>query len=444
MSLFRSLAYRPFLLLWVGQTLSRLGDSLYQIALAWWVLEQTNSAAAMGAVYACGFVPTIMFVLLGGVAVDRLPRVHLMLGADLVRALLAGGVAILASAQQLELWHIYLASLLFGLINAFFLPAYSALIPDMMPQQLLTSANALTSLSAEITGVLGPLLGALLVGQRGAATAFALDGGSFVFAGVCLLPLLGLSASHSISQARTSIAGDLRIGFQIIAASSWLWLTIGIFALLNLTGRSPMTVALPFLVRNDLRADVDILGLLYSSFSLGSIAGATWIGRRAHLRRRGRLVYRALALVGLMTLALGLPIGSYGSIAAIFILGMALAIGNLAWTQVVQAYVPAHVFGRVASITLLASTSLLPLGVALAGWATDRVGPALVFIIGGALTAGLALTGLLHSAIRSLESYHPTRTGRRSHVTSSLKPATCDMRSVIANCGRRLRSLTKK
>ena len=403
MSLFASLTHRPFLLLWSGQTLSRLGDSLYQIALAWWVLEQTNSAAAMGTVFACGFAPTVLFVLLGGVAVDRLPRVHPMLGADLVRAMLAAAVAILASAQQLELWHIYLASVLFGLVNAFFLPAYTALIPDVTPKQLLTSANALTSLSAEITGVVGPALGALLVDQLGSALVFALDGGSFLFAAVCLLPLLSLSASRTVNQAHTSIAHDLRTGFQTTAASSWLWLTIGLLALLNLTGRSPMTVALPFLVHSSLRADVDVLGALYSTFSLGSIVGAAWLGRRTHTRRRGQLVYRALTLVGLLTLALGLPIGVYGSLVTIFVLGMALAVGNLAWTQIVQAYVPAYIFGRVASITLLASTSLLPLGVAITGWATDWVGPAPVFIAGGALTAGLALAGLLHPAIRDLE-----------------------------------------
>lgn len=273
----------------------------------------------------------------------------------------------------------------------------------MTPKRLLASANALTSLSAEIAGVVGPMLGALLVDRCGVALAFALDGGSFLFAAVCLLPLLRLPILHPVPQTHTSITRDLRAGFQAIAASAWLWLTIGLLALLNLTGRSPMTVTLPFLVRDNLRADVSLLGALYSSFSLGSIAGAAWIGRRAHLRRRGRLVYQALALVGLMTLALGLPIGVYVSVVTIFVLGTALAIGNLAWTQIVQTYMPAHVYGRVASITLLASTSLLPLGVTLAGWATDWFGAAQVFIVGGALTAGLALAGLLHPAIRDLE-----------------------------------------
>ena len=85
MLLFRSLTYRPFALLWAGQTISRIGDYLYQIALAWWVLEKTGSATAMGAVLICSLVPMLLFLLIGGVAVDRLPRVRVMLASDLAR-----------------------------------------------------------------------------------------------------------------------------------------------------------------------------------------------------------------------------------------------------------------------------------------------------------------------------------------------------------------------
>ncbi|MFL5806475.1 MAG: MFS transporter [Roseiflexaceae bacterium] len=401
MALFKSLAHRPFLLLWSGQAVSRLGDSLYQIALAWWVLERTGSAAAMGAVFICGAVPTVVFALIGGVAVDRLPRVRLMLGADALRGVLATGLAALATTNRLEIWHIGLASALFGLVSALFLPAYTALIPDITPRHLLPSANALTSLSAEITSVVGPALGAYLIGRGGPALAFALDGGSFLFSALCLLSLRQPSPTQPPKQGPASILGDLRAGLQTAMAASWLWMTIGMLALLNLTGRSPMNVALPFLVRDSLRADVDMLGILYSVFSLGSIAGAVWAGQR--MQRRGLIVYRALTLVGLATLALGLPLGILGSVLAILILGAALAVANLAWSHIIQEYVPAHMLGRVASITLLGSTSLLPLGFALSGWATDRLGPAPVFAICGTLTAALAALGLLSRAIRELE-----------------------------------------
>jgi MFS family permease len=100
MALFRSLSYRSFALLWGGQTISRLGDSLYQIGLAWWVLEKTGSAAAMGAVFIFSFAPMLLFLLVGGVAVDRFRRLRIMLISDVLRGLIVGIVALLAGADR--------------------------------------------------------------------------------------------------------------------------------------------------------------------------------------------------------------------------------------------------------------------------------------------------------------------------------------------------------
>src|SRR5579863_8878390 len=100
LTLFRSLSYRSFALLWSGQTISRLGDSLYSIALAWWVLQQTGSAAAMGLVLIAANIPQLLLSLIGGVVSDRLPRVSVMLAADLLRGLVVGVVA-LGAAQAL-------------------------------------------------------------------------------------------------------------------------------------------------------------------------------------------------------------------------------------------------------------------------------------------------------------------------------------------------------
>src|SRR2546423_7205713 len=107
MTLFKSLTIRSFALLWSGQQLSALGDSLYRVALAWWVLEKTGSATAMGTVLICSMTPMLIFLLLGGIAVDRFPRLRLMISSDLLRGIVVGAVAALAFAQLLEVWHIY-------------------------------------------------------------------------------------------------------------------------------------------------------------------------------------------------------------------------------------------------------------------------------------------------------------------------------------------------
>src|SRR5262249_48922691 len=130
MLIFRAFTNRSFALLWSGQTISRLGDSLYAIALAWWVLQKTGSATAMGIVLICAEVPMIVCLLFGGVAVDRFPRARLMLASDLLRGSLVFLIAFLAFLQWLDLWQICVMAALFGVVSAFFYPAYTALIPD--------------------------------------------------------------------------------------------------------------------------------------------------------------------------------------------------------------------------------------------------------------------------------------------------------------------------
>ena len=120
MNVFRAFSNRAFVLVWSGQTISRLGDSLHTIALGWWVLEKTGSAAAMGVVLICSEIPMILFLLLGGVLVDRLPRVRLMLASDLLRGGVVCLIAFLSIQQWLELWQIFVMSAIFGIVQAFF------------------------------------------------------------------------------------------------------------------------------------------------------------------------------------------------------------------------------------------------------------------------------------------------------------------------------------
>ena len=125
-SSFHALRQRPFALLWSGQTISSLGDRFYQVALAWWVLEKTGSAVVMDTVLICSTVPMLVFLLLGGALVDRWPRLPVMLLSDLLRGLAVGLIAALAFVNLLQVWHIYIISLIFGLVDAFFQPAYRA------------------------------------------------------------------------------------------------------------------------------------------------------------------------------------------------------------------------------------------------------------------------------------------------------------------------------
>ncbi len=402
MRLFDALRHRPFALLWSGQTVSRLGDSLYRIALSWWVLEKTGSATAMGTVAFFTFAPMLLFLLVGGVLVDRLPRFRIMLVADAVNTIVVGLIAALAAWGRLEVWHIYAASIVFGLAEAFFYPAYSASVPQTVPPELLPSANSLTNLSWQLSGIVGPSLGAIIVASGGTSAAFGLDSLSFLIAAACLLPLRKVRPPAPITQ-RASPVTEFREGLATVVAAPFLWISILVFAFINVTDAGPRNIALPFLIHDHLGLEVEALGLVASAFSLGSVLAAVLLGRLRRIRRRGPLAYGAIGLCGLMIIGYGLSPNLAVLCMVATIYGMSFATGGLVWTNTLQAMVPPERLGRVSSIDALGSFVLLPAGFALAGWLTDAVGPARVFLIGGTATVGLALLGLLHPAVRRLD-----------------------------------------
>jgi DHA3 family tetracycline resistance protein-like MFS transporter len=418
MNFLRALRHRPFALLWSGQTISRLGDSLYRIALAWWVLEKTGSAVAMGTVLVFSQIPMLIFLLIGGVVVDRLPRLRVMFVSDVLSGLVITFVAVFSWLDLLQIWHIYIASIIFGFVEAFFFPAYQAVIPQITPSEYLTSANSLNGLSQRVSGIVGPALGAVLVAAGGTSITFGLDALSFFVSAFFVFPLLRLNldkvqreddASETVSRQRSIKEAlrkgflDLREGFKFVVTVPWIWITILVFGFVNITESGPRAVALPFLIKQDLGADVGLLGILGSAASLGFVLGMIWLGQYVRLRRRGLLGYLAVVISGatLLPFAFKLPIPIL--VVSTFITGISMSVFSLVWTHTLQEMVPAKLLGRVYSIDALGSFVLLPIGYSISGWATDAFGAPIVFLVGGIGTITLILLGLLHPAVRSLD-----------------------------------------
>ena len=272
MSLFRALKARPFVLFLTGTFISGLGDSLYGIAMAWWIANQIGSAEAMGQALAFAFLPRLVFLLLGGVIGDRLPRISMLLTTHIIQGFVIALIAVLAAFGRLETWHVYAASLLAGMMAALAHPAYTAIVPDLTSDENLFSANSLISLSVHLTGVIGPGSGALLIKQMSYSVAFALDALSFFVSAVFLAamhPHLLVNRSYAVE--RIHLWKDLSGGWQFVAGQVWLWVSMLVLLLVNFTGRSTMNVALPFLVERNLQAGVSALGLLQSAFGVGSV-----------------------------------------------------------------------------------------------------------------------------------------------------------------------------
>ena len=213
-ALLRALGHRPFALVWSGSLISRVGDFLYELALAWWVLQETGSPTAMATVLVLAFVPMLVFLLVGGVLVDRLARVRVMFASEVARGVVVTAVAALAFADALELWHVYIAAFVFGAVDAFFQPAYTAAVPELVPRDDLQSANALSSLAIQAGRVVGPPVGGVLVAAGGTAFAFGANGLSFFLSAALLLPLLARPAPRRLADDRSSVFAEARAWLQ--------------------------------------------------------------------------------------------------------------------------------------------------------------------------------------------------------------------------------------
>jgi len=417
MNVLRSLKHCPFALLWAGQTTSRLGDSLHHIALAWWVLEKTGSATAMGTVLVLSQIPLLIFLLIGGIVVDRFPRIRIMFASDVLSGLVVTFIAVFSWLNLLQIWHIYIASLLFGFVEAFFFPAYQAIIPQITPRDMLTSANSLNGLSQRMTGIIGPAIGAALVAAGGTSLAFGLDALSFFISALFVFPLLRGNLietqsvekvaetpgwSKSIKETIKQGFADLRQGFNAIITVPYIWITILIYGFVNAEG-SPRAVSMPFLIKNDLRGDVALLGIFGTVFSIGFVVGAILMGQFKRLRKRGILSYITPLIQGCLLLLFGFKFPIPVLIGSMLIYGFTYSVFGLIWNNALQEMVPHEMLGRVYSIDALGSWVMLPIGFALAGWATDLVGAPTVFLIGGFSVIALALLGLSIPAIRNLD-----------------------------------------
>lgn len=403
MTVFRAFTHRSFVLLWSGQIISRLGDSLFTIALAWWVLQKTGSATAMGIVLICEQIPMLLCLLFGGVAVDRFPRVRLMLASDILRGGLIVLIASLAFLQWLELWHILVLSALFGVVDAFFSPAYTALVPDLVPTELLPSANSLRSISTQAALFIGPAIAASIIALGGTPLAFALDGVSFVLSAVCLSMLPRIPALRQPVEKEEGVLQDIRKGITTVLNSPWLWVTLVIASVSTIFLVGPSEAALPLLVKQRFGTQIGFYALLLALSALGSVIAAFWLGHFKRLRHRGLLTYGAWLLASLMLLVVGLPLPVVGVSVAFFIQGAAFEVLGLAWMNSLQELVPADLLGRVSSIDYLVSSALMPIGYGLAGIAADHFGASLIFVLGGAIAASVIALGFLHPDIRAVD-----------------------------------------
>ncbi len=388
------LAHRDFALLWAGMSVSLLGDGVYYVAIAWQVYQLSHTPTALALVGVAYTAPQLLLLLLGGVVSDRLDRRWVLIGGSLLSGTAIGVLGGLAASGRLELSWVFALVAVHGAGQAFALPAFSALVPDLVPAEQVAAASSMTQFFQPLALMLvGPALGGGLILAVGTGPSFVLDAATFVVAALVLRRLRARPPAPA-GERRRSLRRDLREGLAFTASHTWLWGTLVAASIFLLVWDGPFEVLLPYLVKFDLRQGAGALGLVYAAGGLGAVATAPLVAQLGLPRRAVLVMYGAWTGGALGLVVFGLATRLW-VLVAVSVLAMGLmTAGNIIWAALMGTMVPGPLRGRVASLDWLVSNSLVPVSMGLTGPVAAALGARATLVAAG-LAAAAVTTGFL-------------------------------------------------
>jgi Transmembrane secretion effector len=385
------LKIRDFSVYWMGQTISLLGDGIFLVAIAWQVYDLWNVPTALSIVGAIETAPLVLLVAFGGVVTDRVERRWVLAWSAVLRGACVAAIGMLGFLGVLELWQIFVIVGFYGAGMAFQAPASGAIVPDLVPDEMLVQANSLSQLIRPIAmTLLGPALGGFLVHVAGAPTAFLADAASYAFAVVMLTRLRPRPAALQRDEPG-SVLGDIKEGWRFVRSHVWLWGTLVWATIAVFLVYAPFEVLVPYLVKNELHGNAGDLGLVFAAGGAGAVVLALVVGQRGLPRRHITAMYVAWA-IGSGALALyTITDATWQAMLIAAVAEAAWAGGGIIWVTMLQRLVPRELLGRVKSLDWLLSIGLGPLSFALCGPAAAWLGVNTVLV--GAGAGALVLTG---------------------------------------------------
>ena len=373
-------AGRDFRLLWIGEAVSSIGDQFALIALPWLALVLTGSPLALGGAMALMAIPRAVLMTFGGVAVDRFSPRRVMLGSNAGRLVAVTALSAVVLAGRAELWMLYAFALVFGVADAFFFPAQTAIVPELVTDAQLPRANGIVQGTAQVSVLVGPVAAGVVIAALGGSAvaasvagigvALLFDAATFV---VSLVSLLFIRPRAHVAQAHDSVLESIR------EAASFVWSSRGMRAMVlvslaaNFLIVGPFEVGMPFIAYSRLPEGAAAFGIVTAAFGGGSLVGLL-LGSVLPGPRPGRfgaVVILPMAVAGLGIAGLSAVGSTLAAAALTAVAGIALGYTNLLSITWIQRRIPPELMGRVMSLLITGSVGLVPVSMFLSGFAVQ-------------------------------------------------------------------------
>jgi MFS transporter, DHA3 family, tetracycline resistance protein len=404
--------FREYRLLIAAVSLSIFAEGMWTVVMALQVIALDDDPAALSLVATCLGVGLLAFILVGGIAADRIPQRTIIIAVEAVNFVVVTAVSALGLAGQLQLWHMAVAAALLGIGAAFFFPAYSAYLPRILPAEQLLAANGVEgAIRPTLEQAIGPAVAGVLIGATFPTV------GSIVVAVLFGTGLVLLVATRPVRQRfvdkplreRPHPLDDLRDGFLFMVRTRWLLWTVLFASLFVLIVFGPIDVLLPFIARERFTDGEKMYGFILAAFGIGGALGALAVSS-------GRLPRRYLTVMMLMWGPGSLPLVLVGwtdsfplMAAAVFVAGLTDGAGMVIWGTLLQRRVPPEMLGRVSSLDFFVSLAFMPVSMAVAGPLSKVVSMETIFLVVGVAPAVLAAIAWAAARMSRDEIAHPLR-----------------------------------
>jgi MFS family permease len=394
-----ALRSRDFRLVWGGQSVSLIGNGALFVALGWRAVALTGKSTSLAFVLLLWSLGMLTTLLIGGALADRYERRRLMIISDISRGILVAGLAVVDASGHLTLTRLLLFALALGLGDGFFHPAFGGIVPLVVEQPLLASANALIGISRNISFVIGPAIASALYAGVGPSTVFAFDAWTYAFSA----SLLWLARPRAVEREGepTGTLREVVDGIRYIAGVPWLWVTISLAALIVMVAFAPYQALLPKLVQEHFHRGVGAYGTLFALQAVGMVVGALLFGQINPRRHRVVLFYSFFALNDLCVIAMALVASYRTAIALVTMRGTLIGFSNALWETVMIELVPEDKLSRVVSLDYFGSFGLTPVGFALTALLAGFFTPSDILVVSFAFAAFLWIAPLASKRLRS-------------------------------------------
>jgi MFS family permease len=393
-----ALEEREFRLLWFSRVVSDFGDRFAFIGLAFAVLDIKASAATLGYVFAARTISNLVFLQAAGVWADRVPRQLLMLASDVGRGAAQAVLAFLLLTGRAEVWHLVVLAAVYGTAEAFFGPASQGLVPETVRPERLHQANAMMTLSRNVTGIAGPAAAGLVIAVSSTGWAIAVDAATFAVS-AAFLAAMRLAFTKPVRQ---RFLVELRDGWKEFTRQTWIWVSVLHFGLFHMTALACFFVLAPVIAKRELGGSSAYATIMVGA-GLGAVVGSV-LAMRFRPQRQLVVCFLTVTVWSMVLAAYALTASVPLITASAFVAAMAMNFGAAFWFTALQEHVPPQARSRVSSYDWLGSWLFLPVGYLTIGPIAETIGYDITLLLAVAWTvlSSLAILGI--PSVRNLRS----------------------------------------